>query len=193
MRCAQRASRTSYGCIDTRNKPEGPIRTRRETAHHELVASPRLAHMPASRPRISLRALRVAHRQVDERPNLRPPSAHGPRPGKPGPMLLASWWSLHHGKRHGIGTGTPEQVANAVVRDRARQVGNLRGSGPSAGTRPLHDAGARDLRASGGLGRRERARRDCRGPEGRTLRRADSTTLCSNGFRGCPASFRRFG
>ena len=47
-RCVQRASRSSYGCTDTRNKPEGPIRLKCETVHHELVTSPRTAHIPAS-------------------------------------------------------------------------------------------------------------------------------------------------
>ena len=49
--------------------------------------------------------------------------------------------------------------------DRARQVGDLRGSASSAGPRPLRDDGARDLRSPRGCHCTEGGGRDCRGSD----------------------------
>ena len=66
----------------------------------------------------------------------------------------------------GLGMDARASRQRCRARDRTQQVGNLRGSGPSAGARPVRDAGARDLRSAGGLGRCEGCRRDRRGPDG---------------------------
>ena len=69
--------------------------------------------------------------------------------------------------------------------DRARQVGDLRGSDSSAGPRPLRDAGARDFRSTCRLRYYEGSRRDCVEPDRQAIGRPGSATCSATNSLRC--------
>jgi short-subunit dehydrogenase len=72
----------------------------------------------------------------------------------------------------GIGTGTPHQVGNGVVRAIERDKLEISVAPLRQRALALRNDGARDRRSIGGLDRYEGGRRDCLGPDRKTVARS---------------------